>query len=219
MALTLNCVGDFRNPWKTATEESRHITNWTWSPGTDSWQAVYATNVIVTGSLSQFLGLIEKQKAGNIQRINLLSHGTRGLIAFTGSISAEDGSVSLNSKNGLDLRIADTEPISKGGGKFEESLGAIARRLRNRFAKNAEIVFYLCNSGSDWELLQEVANAFQVVAKGFQKKIWFCPEWPKVPGPPKIDRSFTSLDKCATKKKGIGHLNPDISRQPKAAKE
>jgi hypothetical protein len=164
MAQILNCVGDFKNPWTNTIEEAEHIAAWKWSPGTDTWQAVFGKDVIVISSLSQFLGLIEKQKPQSVQRINLLSHGTRGLIAFNGQIISKTGEVMLNSATGLNLKIGDIDPISKGGGKYEEPLGAIARRLSDRFINGAEIVFYLCNSGVDLELLRRIADAFQVVA-------------------------------------------------------
>ena len=65
-------------------------------------------------------------------------------------------------------------------------MGTVARRLQDRFVKDAEIVLYLCNSGSDPELLQVIANTFHVVARGFTEQIWVCPEWYKTPGPPNI---------------------------------
>lgn len=215
---TLNLVGDFPNPWSNPVEESKAIEAWKWAPGTDTWRAVCGAESTTVGRLSQFLGIIEKQKRGSINRINLLSHGNPGLIAFSGSIAKATGDVSLDVTKGLDLRIRDAESTPTGNGRLQESLGGIAVRLRDRFDKNAQIVLYLCNSGTDMELLQAIANAFGVVASGFSSAIYFCPEWPKILGvPPRINRSFTSLDKCKTKQAGFLHLSPTISRPPAAA--
>ncbi|MCI0529184.1 MAG: hypothetical protein L0Y56_17245 [Nitrospira sp.] len=87
----LNVMGNFKNPWSSPIDEAKHISKWTWHPGTDTWQAVYGSNSIVTGSFGQFLGIIEKQKPESIHRINVFSHGSRGLIAFSGRIDPTTG--------------------------------------------------------------------------------------------------------------------------------
>jgi hypothetical protein len=222
--IVLNLVGAFENPWKNdPTKEAKIIEDFKneksaikWHPAADSWAAVFGGNITTTASLSQFLGIIKKQQPHSIERINLFSHGNRGLIAFAGYIIPQTGDVFLNTNTALDLRLAETEPIPKGGGREEESMGTIARQLQDRFTEDAQIVFYLCNSGNDPELLQVVADAFRVVVKGFSQEVWVCPEWDIVPGqPPKINRGFTSLDRCRTKQRGFAHLKPNRLANPK----
>lgn len=216
----VNLVGDFTNPWSAdPNEEARRIDAWQWSPGTDTWRAVCSGSATMVKGLSSFLGAIEQQKPASIERLNLFSHGAPGLLAFSGTIDKADARVMLDTPNALDLRIRDTEPIPLGGGKERESLGGIARRLNNRFSTGGHIVLYLCNSGADFELLQVVANAFGVIAKGFVDKIYFCPDCmrngKKVV---RIDRGFTSVDKCRTKKAGFQHLIPTNVRSPAVQK-
>ena len=45
---------------------------------------------------------------------------------------------------------------------------------RKKFAADATIWLYLCHGASDPRLFQEVANTFQVTAKGFTKKSYYC---------------------------------------------
>jgi hypothetical protein len=214
MAAPLNLVGDFVNPWSNPTEEAIHIEDWTWAPGSDTWHAVCGTNTTTVSSVSQFLGVIKKQTSGSIERLNLFSHGNPGLLAFTGKIDRSSGAVVLDVKSGLDLRIRDlTTPI-----EGQETYGTIALKLQDRFRPKAKMVMYLCNSGSDAKLLQAIANAFGVEVGGFQGSVYFCPEWPLGQKPPRINRSFTSLDKCAHKKAGFAHLNPTITCMPAVVK-
>lgn len=214
--VVLNLVGDFENPWKNnPTEESKRIESFKWHPATDSFEAVIGGASTKISGLSNFLGAIKQQKPHTIQRINIFSHGNFGLISFAGRIEKETGDVFLNVSTALDLKITNTEPIPLGNGREQDSMGTVARQLQDRFQEDAQIVLFLCNSGSDPELLQAIANTFHVTVKGFSHQVWVCAEWDKVPGPPKIDRGFTSSNKCKTKQRGFAHLIPDRSAVPK----
>ena len=46
--------------------------------------------------------------------------------------------------------------------------------VRKKFAADATIWLYLCHGASDPRLFQEVANTFQVTAKGFTNEIVYC---------------------------------------------
>jgi hypothetical protein len=213
--VVLNLLGDFVNPWKATPDKEKALiaTKQKWHPGSDSWVEVYgATTTTKINSLSSFLGVIQNQKTHSIERINLFSHGNFGLIAFSGTIVESD--VMLRTDTALDLRIADTDPIPLESNKVQDSFGTMARKLQNRFTDNAEMWLFLCNSGTDEELLQDIANAFHVTARGFSHQVWVCAEWLLVAGS-NIDRGFTSLDRCETKRRGFAHLRPDRSRRPK----
>lgn len=232
----LNLMGDFKSPWKTQSEEIAAMKpeEKRWAASTKDFHAVYKRQFQIEGApsdrepflvskLNSFLGGIDKQKLGSIKRINLISHGSRGMMAFTGDIDPRTGRVNPDEKTALDLRISDIEYRPTGDPlKLEESVGMMARKLRNRFQKGAEIVVYTCNGGADPELLQEIANAFQVVASGFKGRVWFCPKWsvPPYAGPTSpvkliITRSLTSLDSnCSDAKPGFKHLDPHLIRTP-----
>ena len=46
--------------------------------------------------------------------------------------------------------------------------------VRKKFASDATIWLYLCKGAADPRLFQEVANTFQVTAKGFTHEIVYC---------------------------------------------
>jgi hypothetical protein len=223
--VVLNILGSFENPWKNdPMEESKIISEKSWHPGTDTWEAVMGrANFITVKGLGQFLGAVKQQRPRTIERINLFSHGKFGLLAFSGKIVPKN--VLLDQKNALDLEIANLRPTETSE-ETTESMGTVARCLQDRFTrakwegKDAEIVLYLCNSGSDPELLQVIANTFHVVARGFSHEIWCCVEWNLGPGPRRIDRGFTSdgltsdSDKCKNKRRGFAQLKPDRIAKP-----
>jgi hypothetical protein len=217
----LNVIGSgFPYPWD-PWEERKHYDKGTWSPSSETFARAYGPNAFVhdANSFHAFLGLIETYTEGSIKRINVASHGNRGLIAFEGTINT--GTVTLTEKTGIDLAKMNTQPrMLERGTTEKESLGAIAHRLRNRFTTGAEIFFYLCNSGVDMELLQEIANAFQVTVKGFREQIWFCPKPGKVLGEPAIVRaipaSTTLGGSCSGAQRGYKHLDRSaVSASPR----
>ena len=219
-AVTLNLTGDFENPWKhTTVEEIQRINSFFWAPATDSWDAIMGMKLIKVASFSQFLGIIQKQEKKSIIRINLWSHGNPGLIAFKGIIDkttkVEERLVMLNTGTALDKRILDPAAISKNSGSaLTANLALMAYLLSDRFAPNAELFLYLCHSGSDWELLQRIADAFQIKVHGFSEEIWVCPSTDMHRRT--IDRNFTNLSGCNGKLKGYGHLHPNVNRPPTA---
>lgn len=223
----ITLVGSFQNPWSSTPEKEKWIVDeskkpgskYEWHPTSDDFKAV--TGGIPVASFAGLLGVIEKEPKGSIRRINVFSHGNEGLFAFGGEIDKESGTCRLNVTTGLTEKvITQNEWIPKGAGNYEESLGLIARKLRDRFVKGGEIDFFMCNTGKggiNLQLLQETANAFQVVTKGFSEEIITCVQWDQKKGS-KIERGFTQLPSkggCEKKKRGFAHLTPDVSRQPK----
>jgi hypothetical protein len=239
--VVLNLVGVFANPWhgdpaaekQHATKDAIQRGKTLWHPSTEDWEAVFHRgNPTVTPttveSFSQFLGIIQQQGKAAISRINIFSHGNEGLIAFSGSIDPSNGEVTLNTRTGLDERtITSTEPISgkdkKGIPILTDSPGGTARRLRDRFANGAQIVFFLCNSarGISLPLLQEVANAFQVTVKGSATEVLTGIQFDQTKNS-LIERGFTctgapTWESCPDKKPGFAHLEASLrTAQPKA---
>jgi hypothetical protein len=226
--MIIDIIGSFPNPWKgrLTLEKSKYLAN-KWNPSIDDFLAALdkGRTGIVASNFSQFLGSIQKQKENSIERINFISHAGEGLFAFTGIISGTDGRVSLTQKGALDQKtITDTEPISLGGGVYQESLGAIAVKLRNRFTKEAKIFFYLCQSGAFNEsglLLQDIANAFQVKTCGFTSKIIWCANWKQnavergLTGLGPYDVSPSTICGGGSIKRGLAHLVPNRVKNPK----
>ncbi len=234
VTVTLHFIGQFVNPWANnpALEKQRATPDPVtkknkWHPGAIDFAATAGRSGVAVNvaGFRGFLGEIEKQQPGSIERINVFSHGGDGLIAFSGSVNVENGQVMLDLGTGLDEKtITDLEPIPKGQGKYEETLGAVAHRLRNRFANNAKICFYVCNSSSGigLPLLQEIANAFQVVANGFSEEVGYAIQFDLKPPNAPIERGFTYRfrDGWEARKSGFGHLDQFfVTARPKAGKD
>lgn len=209
-----------------------------WAPASDTWSAVYqvpSSQIYIVnsylgpepGNYSSFLGVISAQQKGSIHVLNIFSHGNEGLIAFNSRIEPKkDGEkVFLNETTAITMKLLrDIEGktiIHRAAGSREEipagerieSPREMSVRLRDRFSKDGRIVFYLCNSGATGELLQEIADVFQVEARGFSSEVWCLP---KVTGN-MIDRRYTSRD-GRSRIMGYQSLTPDITKKPKPKK-
>ena len=222
--VVLNLLGDFENPWKRdPAEEKRRIAGNAaahgklWHPSTVDWQPAFDRYVVVD-SFSKFLGCIQRAHPRTIHRINVVSHGGSGLFAFSGEIRRDTGDCMLNEKGALDEAVlTNLEPTFVAAGTTRDSLGQTARQLRDRFATGGMIVFYLCDSGRGGfssQLLQEVANAFGVTAKGFATPLTWCCQWDLSPKNAPIERGFALLppEDCTKviKKRGVAHLEESL---------
>lgn len=229
--VTLNLYGLFPNPWasKPNVEKLRSESKPSlWHPSSDDFIAILGGTkaAIQVESFSTFLGIIQRQPANSIARINLFSHGNDGLIAFSGRIvevvagGKTDVRVLLNrAPSGLDENLlTSVEPVPGADGKLVDSLGQTARKLRNRFAKGAEICFFLCSSGSlRSPILQQIADAFQVTARGFPDEVMSGIEFYRTLNSP-IERGFTyfASDGWEKRKRGFKHLESAlVSRSPR----
>jgi hypothetical protein len=124
-----------------------------------------------------------------ISRLNFFSHGTNSLIALQGEILDDGSNVKLatNPDTGWTQVLfpkAILDPFAKQWGDIGQNSGSVSLTVngtsftlddvRKKFAADATIWLYLCHGASDPRLFQEVANTFQVTAKGFTKEIVYC---------------------------------------------
>ena len=222
---TINMCGTFTNPWANRPAEEKRRIEATkvdpeaWHPSTDDFIAVCGKlKPVQVSSFTDFLNQIRQQNPGTIGRINIWSHANPGLIAFSGDIDKSTGKVMLDRRGALDDSTWGSWP--KGAKIGSEDI--VLRRaidLRNRFAVNAEIVFYMCGAGDGGlgkQLLQSVANVFAVTAKGPPAEIMLCAYWDSAQGP--IKRGFASLNPCPEKTPGpfgFAHLETQLISAPK----
>jgi hypothetical protein len=76
------------------------------------------------------------------------------------------------------------EPFAKTWGDAGQNSGSVSLTVdgtsftlddvRKKFASDATIWLYLCHGASDPRLFAEVANTFQVTAKGFTHELVYC---------------------------------------------
>jgi hypothetical protein len=231
--VTLNLLGDFANPWHDGgVERARIQAGKKWSPGTIDWRAVFAGAPGATGvvrSTRNFLGYVKEQRPHSIERINLMTHSNTSAISFAGRIDPASGWVVLDvdREHALDRTLAELDPIvttdrvvTKGTEPAPvhqtNTLGREARLLRDRFASGARLYVYSCNSGVDLELLDVIADAFQIEVAGLRSEIFTFVEF-QTTGAPGLQRGLTSmLNDYKTSQRGFRHLDGSfIVRKPR----
>ena len=185
----LNLVGNFPKPasW-TAKKELDQIHADKWFPSTLDFLAVAGTGGVAIADTWDFcLKIVKAPK--KISRLNFFSHGTASLIALQGEI-VDDGSnvmLATNPDTGWTQVLfpkAILDPFAKTWGDIGQNSGSVSLTVsgtsftlddvRKKFASDATIWLYLCKGAADPRLFQEVANTFQVTAKGFTHEIVYC---------------------------------------------
>ncbi len=186
----LNLVGSFPKPasW-TAKKELDQIHADKWFPSTLDFLAVAGKGGVAVADTWDFcLQIVKAPK--KISRLNFFSHGTGSVIALQGEIADDGSNVKLATipDAGWTQVIATTkailDPFARTWGDIGQSSGSVSLTVngtsftlddvRKKFASDATIWLYLCHGASDPLLFQEVANTFQVTAKGFTKEIVYC---------------------------------------------
>jgi hypothetical protein len=185
----LNLVGSFPKPasW-TAKKELDQIHADKWFPSTLDFLAVAGKGSVAVADTWDFcLQIVKAPK--KISRLNFFSHGTNSLIALQGEILDDGSNVKLatNPDTGWTQVLfpkAILDPFAKQWGDIGQNSGSVSLTVngtsftlddvRKKFAADATIWLYLCHGASDPRLFQEVANTFQVTAKGFTKEIVYC---------------------------------------------
>jgi hypothetical protein len=76
------------------------------------------------------------------------------------------------------------DPFAKTWGDVGQNSGSVSMTVngtsftlddvRKKFASDATIWLYLCHGAADPRLFQQVANTFQVTAKGFSNELVYC---------------------------------------------
>jgi len=233
--VTLNLYGAFPNPWagKPNIEILRADPDpkkSKWHPSQDDWNAIFDAEPKSVDSIKKarvdsfkaFLGFIAAEKPGTIAAINLFSHGKDDLIGFGGTIDSETGEVGINDgKHGgldesviSDLTMRYSHSLKDGTRIYEETPACLAHKYRDRFVEGkGQIRLFLCNSGAlRGPLLQNIADAFQVIALGFPERVgnWIDPGSPIVRG-----YTYVWSEGNKTRKRGFSHLIPKlVTRKP-----
>jgi hypothetical protein len=185
----LNLVGNFPKPssW-TAKKELDQIHADKWFPSTLDFLAVAGTGGVAIADTWDFcLRIVKASK--KISRLNFFSHGTASLIALQGEIADDGSNVTLATKPDTGwtqvlFPKAILDPFAKTWGDIGQNSGSVSLTVsgtsftlddvRKKFASDATIWLYLCKGAADPRLFQEVANTFQVTAKGFTHEIVYC---------------------------------------------
>ena len=159
-----------------------------WFPSTLDFLAVAGAGSVAIADTWDFLLKIVKAPK-KISRLNFFSHGSSSLIALQGEILADGSNVMLaqNPDTGWTQVIGGKcilDPFAKTWGDKGQNSGSASMTVngttfnlddvRSKFSPDATLWLYLCHSAADPLLFQEVANTFQVTAKGFSHELVYC---------------------------------------------
>jgi hypothetical protein len=205
----LNLVGNFPKPasW-TAQKEVQLIQSGKWFPNTPDFLAVAGKGSIEIKNTWDFLLKILAAK-NKISRLDFFSHGVTGAIVLAGQTRDDGSNVDFSSNPdtkwtqvlvpGKNSK-AIMDPFAGKWGDLGENSGTASVTsdsgvsftlddVRNKFAAGATFWLYLCHSSADPVLFQQVANTFQVTAKGFSSELVYCA--PPAPPFPTTSRAHT----------------------------
>jgi hypothetical protein len=223
----LNLVGDFPKPtsW-TPQKELQLIGAKTWFPSTDDFLAVAGRgSVAITNTWDFLLKIVKAPK--QISRLNFFSHGIFGQICLQGVILPDGSNVIVSTQpdtawTQVFASKAIMDPFAKTWGSQGENSGSVTMTVNNttfsldtvrkKFTADATIWLYLCHSSGDPRLFQEVANTFQVTAKGFKGEIVYCAQ-PGFPTNRKHKIAVTPTDACTGGDTDFKKLDKDPTLQ------
>ena len=209
----LSLVGDFPKPpsW-TAKVELDLLNAGHWFPSSLDFLAVAGSGSQIVSNSGDFLLKIVKAPK-QISRLNFFSHGIFGALWLQGVIDPQGLNVTESSQDFTTWTQvhspggkAIVDPFAKWfGDKGENSgnsitVGATTITLdavRRKFVQGATMWLYLCHAAGDPKLFQEVANTFQVTAKGFSGEIVYCPPQPGFPANRRSKIAVSPTDACA----------------------
>jgi hypothetical protein len=212
--LELTILGNYPNPWANdAVTEAQLATGLVhtpagqdknlvphWSPATDTFQEVAhaerqgAGAVSVCANLDAMLNVIVGVP-GSIARLNIITHGMAGGIGLSGSIKTSYGTQNGSKYGPGDVFFDTASEAFLTAALFNGVTGPreVQRKYaRQRFGSGAAIFVYACDVGADHNLLQAMADFFQVTVYGFNAMVGFFPLTDSQTKPTKItDRSQT----------------------------
>jgi hypothetical protein len=132
-----------------------------WYPMTPDFRATGLSSggAKEASTFDAMLKILEGEKAGSIDELGLIGHGSQRVFSLAGHKIPNN--IAFN-ENGIVNGISIKNNIKR------------VTAVRDRFADNASIILYCCDSGSGDELLSDIADGFQVTVKGFANSIWWC---------------------------------------------
>lgn len=229
-SVEITIIGKFPYPWPSVKDEVLAMVKKVWEPSEKDFDDVAKKdtpdpkNIHAADNVNSFIAQILSRPDKSIVCLNVLTHSNAGLIAFGGTINSSTGVVMLDPSGGVaDPANGSLDSDALVG--LRKNLPQNLKKIRSKFVdETALMIFYACHSGlgpaADL-FLQEIADTFQVVAKGFKQTIAYCPKYKDPPPPYNItDRTFTDIGSCSTNptKHGFKHLTPEMSKVPNLKK-
>ncbi|HEX2958722.1 MAG TPA: hypothetical protein VHO70_17945 [Chitinispirillaceae bacterium] len=211
----LVAVAEFPYPWSNNAEEVKALDDGKWNPSDRDFLAVAhkdakSKDVYTVTTLGEFLGVIDSAKDGTLERLVLITHSKKDLIALSGTMQLNSikGNVGLNQSNSSDMLNSGGIDQSVVNWLNDDQTEGRPQRdhARTKFSVNAEIVLISCHSGSFVSLppfLMDLSAALNVRIKGFNEEISYFPRYNKNSV---TDRTFTAVSMTGTQASGFRHM-------------
>jgi hypothetical protein len=179
--LVIACVYNYPDGF-TLAQEQELVAKKAWSPSTVDFETVVRAGPrkgtpLACNNIGEFLGILQGEPKGSLSRVVLVSHSTKGLIGFGGSITA-DGSVLITLSGGQGNPLAGGLDLSAINGLAEDYQPTLDD-VKTRWAEGGgEIVFFSCGTGNAENLanMQDFAKLLGARAKGYSYEIGYCLE-------------------------------------------
>jgi len=189
-------------------------------------------------SLADLLFALIAHPAGSIGRLNIITHGSGSGFGLSGTVIPGDVELGLDidnprhPKSDDDITFIDSGELAKlrqcnstdcakpdlefRAGSLKTARTATFQDALARFGKDAYLYLYGCKGGSmHTQVLQELADAFNVRVWSFKQELWYFPEI--VDGRIR-DRTWCQYPRLSGNRvQGLQNLVPDNFAQPGAA--
>jgi hypothetical protein len=137
-----------------------------WAPMSPDFRetGIHSGGADGAASFDQLLSWIEKKKPGTITELGIIGHANPATFSLAGTKTTNN--IHFDPKGMI-------HPVS-----IKDNLKRITA-LRDRFNTDDKdnppsITLFACDAGSGDPLLEAIASAFQVTARGFKNEIWWC---------------------------------------------
>lgn len=190
------------------------------------------------GSLADLLFALIAHPAGSIGRLNIITHGSPSRIGLSGTVTWGDCALGLDfddprhPKSDDDITFLDSSELAKldqcnstdcakpdlefRAGSLKTARTTTFQDALARFSADAYIYLYACKGGSvDTQMLQRLADAFNVRVWAFKQDLWYFPE---IADGRIRDRRWCQYPRLSGNRvQGLQNLVPDSFAQPDAA--
>jgi hypothetical protein len=154
----------YRSVYSGNSEEISSLNAHTWSPASRDFHAAASHSGVALGasSLDELLRQLGRQSAGSVNRLGIIAHSNSTMVGLAGKIiTTPDADVEF-----FPSGIIDAAQLTAKADRIES--------IQDRFADDASIVLFSCNSGSDFSLLVAFETAFDVDCYGFKDEVLTC---------------------------------------------
>src|SRR3954454_17314647 len=140
-----------------------------WSPSSRDFEATAKNSGGGTGvgTLDDIIAEIGKKPVGSIDELGIIAHSNASYFSLSGTVLTSGPN--LPNVTFTQAGMVDAAGLQGKQTKIDA--------VKDRFAKNAQVVLYACHAGLDHALIQAMAKSFGVCVYGFSDEVAYLIEW------------------------------------------